>query len=282
MPTTALHYVQNQTATDQSDINQFVDVLTGVSGSTGITVTSLSVVGTTSFLGNSIPFTALGGTTLIVGAGTANTGSNPDQITLSSGLLGSNSVTISATSVGGDANIAITMIPLGTSPFQINTPAGFHELQVTGPATGATNFVTITSFNTGGAPAITAGGVDANVTLQLHGQGTGSVALTNVNGNFVLQASGSTSTLANYIAVSGAVTASHPQVQAVGSDANINLQLATTGTGNVDIRYATTALGGGAAPTFGTIGGSGPATAAQNSWLKVLINGTASFLPVWR
>jgi hypothetical protein len=52
--------------------------------------------------------------------------------------------------------------------------------------------------------------------------------------------------------------------------------------GNLDIRYATTALGGGAAPTVGTIGGSGPATAGQNSWLQVKINGTASFIPVWR
>lgn len=42
------------------------------------------------------------------------------------------------------------------------------------------------------------------------------------------------------------------------------------------------ALGGGAAPTVGTIGGSGPATAAQNSWLSVAIGGVTSFLPVWR
>jgi len=42
------------------------------------------------------------------------------------------------------------------------------------------------------------------------------------------------------------------------------------------------AMGGGAAPTFGTIGGSGPATAAQNSWLKLNIAGTASYIPIWR
>ena len=41
------------------------------------------------------------------------------------------------------------------------------------------------------------------------------------------------------------------------------------------------ALGGGVAPTLGTIGGSGPATAAQNQWLRVNINGTTMFLPVW-
>lgn len=52
--------------------------------------------------------------------------------------------------------------------------------------------------------------------------------------------------------------------------------------GNVDFRYAVTALGGGAVPTLGTIGGAGPAAAAQHSWLKILINGTASFIPIWR
>ena len=42
------------------------------------------------------------------------------------------------------------------------------------------------------------------------------------------------------------------------------------------------ALGGGAAPTLGTIGGSGPATAGQNQWLRVNINGTSNFIPVWQ
>jgi hypothetical protein len=43
------------------------------------------------------------------------------------------------------------------------------------------------------------------------------------------------------------------------------------------------ALGGGAAPTLGTIGGGGPAAAAQNSWLKVADStGAAIFIPVWK
>lgn len=46
---------------------------------------------------------------------------------------------------------------------------------------------------------------------------------------------------------------------------------------------ALVALGGGAAPTVGTIGGSGPATAAQNSWMRVLdSNGVAFWVPVWK
>jgi len=41
------------------------------------------------------------------------------------------------------------------------------------------------------------------------------------------------------------------------------------------------ALGGGAAPTVGTIGGSGPAAAAQKGWIKVTLNGTTAYLPYW-
>ena len=41
------------------------------------------------------------------------------------------------------------------------------------------------------------------------------------------------------------------------------------------------ALGGGAAATLGTIGGSGPGTAAQNKWVKLNVDGTNYFLPLW-
>lgn len=88
----------------------------------------------------------------------------------------------------------------------------------------------------------------------------------------------------NGISLVGAGTGNAPKVTAAsfGSDSNVDLTLGTVGSGLINIGYATTALGGGAAPTLGTIGGSGPATAAQNSWLAIKINGTTSFLPVWR
>jgi len=41
------------------------------------------------------------------------------------------------------------------------------------------------------------------------------------------------------------------------------------------------ALGGGVAPTLGTIGGSGPTAAAQSQWLQVEINGTSHWIPAW-
>jgi hypothetical protein len=43
------------------------------------------------------------------------------------------------------------------------------------------------------------------------------------------------------------------------------------------------ALGGGAVPTLGTIGGSGPAAAAQNCWAKFVDNaGNTFYFPAWR
>jgi hypothetical protein len=52
---------------------------------------------------------------------------------------------------------------------------------------------------------------------------------------------------------------------------------------DLQIGRALTALGGGSAPTLGTIGGSGPGTAAQNTWLRLIdASGAAFYVPVWK
>lgn len=48
------------------------------------------------------------------------------------------------------------------------------------------------------------------------------------------------------------------------------------------LNHVNRALGGGAAATLGTIGGSGPATAAQDSWMEYSVGGTTYWIPVWR
>ena len=50
--------------------------------------------------------------------------------------------------------------------------------------------------------------------------------------------------------------------------------------GRVDINNGI-ALGGGAAPTLGTIGGSGPTAAAQAQGVEIDIGGTAHWIPAW-
>jgi hypothetical protein len=48
-------------------------------------------------------------------------------------------------------------------------------------------------------------------------------------------------------------------------------------------RLTLTALGGGVAPTLGTIGGTGPATAAQNSWVRFTDSAGVNFwMPAWK
>ena len=47
------------------------------------------------------------------------------------------------------------------------------------------------------------------------------------------------------------------------------------------LNYRNIALGGGAAPTLGTIGGSGPTVAAQQGWIELNQDGTAYWVPAW-
>jgi len=65
--------------------------------------------------------------------------------------------------------------------------------------------------------------------------------------------------------------------------AAMDIGLYPLGTGSLKYGKALIALGGGATPTFGTIGGSGPATAAQNTWMQMKDSSGASFwIPVWK
>lgn len=41
------------------------------------------------------------------------------------------------------------------------------------------------------------------------------------------------------------------------------------------------ALGGGSSATLGTIGGSGPTTAAQAQWIKITVDGVDHWVPAW-
>lgn len=52
-------------------------------------------------------------------------------------------------------------------------------------------------------------------------------------------------------------------------------------TGVVNTSQASIGLGGGAAATLGTIGGSGPTAAGQAGWMKTVLNGVTVFIPAW-
>lgn len=70
-----------------------------------------------------------------------------------------------------------------------------------------------------------------------------------------------------------------------GGSSLLGLRVLAPSAGVTDVQFgrALVSLGGGSAPTFGTIGGSGPATAAQNSWMRFLDStGAACWVPVWK
>ncbi len=102
----------------------------------------------------------------------------------------------------------------------------------------------------------------------------GTTVVTGVNGGDIVVARGNELYSVN---VAGSGT-----VRLIGLDASDRVVLA--GGGNAILwGRALVALGGGSAPTFGTIGGSGPATAAQNTWMPVTDSaGNAFWVPVWK
>ncbi|MDO8430820.1 MAG: hypothetical protein Q7S58_00270 [Candidatus Binatus sp.] len=63
----------------------------------------------------------------------------------------------------------------------------------------------------------------------------------------------------------------------------VDLSILQTSAAGIEYGLPSVAMGGGAAPTLGTIGGGGPATAGQNSWLKLFDStGAAIYVPIWK
>jgi hypothetical protein len=95
----------------------------------------------------------------------------------------------------------------------------------------------------------------------------------------------------NYVAISGEPTGVGPVITADG-ETDVDLNLISKGAGNLvlnpstgDIKWgkALVALGGGATATLGTIGGSGPGTAGQNTWMRLKDStGAAFWVPAWK
>lgn len=90
---------------------------------------------------------------------------------------------------------------------------------------------------------------------------------------------------------SGNLTAGAELITPLVTRDSADLTVSTTTSGNIvltpagDIKWgkALVALGGGATATLGTIGATGPAAAAQNTWMRVLDStGAAFWVPAWK
>jgi hypothetical protein len=102
-----------------------------------------------------------------------------------------------------------------------------HE--VYGQASSVNRFRT-TSTATSVSPLFSAVGSDANISIRMRTQGTGSYQFeTGSSGNEQLRIA-NTASAVNYVQVTGAATGVFPLISAQGSDANIGLTLASKGT----------------------------------------------------
>jgi hypothetical protein len=172
----------------------------------------------------------------------------------------------------GDGNV-------GRVRFGQNNAAGLIELISDASASTA-------SWLDAGDIQLTAKG---DRTLSLRTDGDGHVDL--MPDNAIALRAVSLDNAVTRVEVSGNTTGNAPSITGAG-ETNTGLTLATSGSGNLvlepnsgDIRWnkALVALGGGASATLGTIGGSGPATATQNTWMRILDStGAAFWVPAWK
>lgn len=132
---------------------------------------------------------------------------------------------------------------------------------------------------------------EANAGLSVTSKGTGDVVISTAGAAHAGIQVIDVASAVNWLLARPGATTVGASLEAAG-ETNVNLIVKSKGTGTLkldpttgDIQWgkALVALGGGAAPTLGTIGGTGPATAAQNTWMRVLDSAGAAFwVPVWK
>ncbi len=200
---------------------------------------------------------AAGGTALataaVISAGdgiTAGSQSGQGTLNMYAARLGLGTTTTSLSS---------KLYVLGTDTVASEASATLRSLYTNGGTvtlSGATNITTATGFNMAqfDRPMITAASavtITNSATVYISGApaAAGSAAITNAYALWV-------------------------------DDGTVKIDNGLDAAGTVVVRTAV-AMGGGAAPTLGTIGGSGPTAAAQNEWMKISTQNGVRYVPVW-
>lgn len=172
-------------------------------------------------------------------------------------------------------NLAFSIIQASAAPLNFYV----NNVLMLSLATAA-SVVNFWQFKGGAAASsinVSAQGTDTNISVTYDAKGTGSHFF-RTSGGTVNQVEISNTASANRRIVLTGSNGGNPKVDVSAG----NLQLGGTAT-EIQWQKALVALGGGAAPTVGTIGGTGPATAAQNSWLRFADStGAIGWLPVWK
>jgi hypothetical protein len=193
---------------------------------------------------------------------------------------------------GSDSNINISLSTRGSGVIRMMTTSETVEQARITHIASAVNYSDLRGAATGGLPAYGTAGSDTNIPLNIFTKGTASNAILLSPGSVEQARVVYSASAVNSITLTGSPTGNAVTISAQGSDADVPITIVTkgggnlrldTGTGDIRIQKALVALGGGAAPTLGTIGGSGPTVAGQNSWLRLLDStGAAFWVPAWK
>lgn len=197
-------------------------------------------------------------------------------------------ITTQSAAMGGEVVLSAKCNSLGTNPsaaFSIinasNAPVAIFannkkQFQVL-PTANTVNTLTVKGSATGSAVILSCEGTDANINIAYDSKGVNGHLFRTNNGAQTQVFISHTASATRYLVLTGS-NGGNPVV-----DVSAGALRLSAGTSDIQWGKALVALGGGAAPTLGTIGGSGPATAAQNSWMRVLDSaGVAFWVPAWK
>lgn len=174
---------------------------------------------------------------------------------------------------------------------------GVRAAQFTYVASGV-NYLVLTPAAAGSGVELNAAGSDTDISMTIDAKGAGSLILRTAGGSTEMgrmtsasgflwgttqttDSTGPDIVIANLGYLKGVNAAGNSNRALIGLNASNHVVIAGNGD---DIKWgrALVAMGGGSAPTLGTIGGSGPATATQNAWMRVVDSGgTAFYVPTW-
>ena len=181
---------------------------------------------------------------------------------------------------GTDTNVAYIISSKGNGSVFLMAGQNARTIAAFIDTASAVNNIYVQPNVTTGAAVIGAQGSDANVGVDIYSKGVGAYRFVR-NGaaiSFLIQDAASS---VNYLQAGASAAGVQPSLSSAGTDTNIHIYLTPKGTGVVGFNYAATALGGGAAATLGTIGGTGPTVAGQTEWVKIVVNGNTRWFPVW-
>jgi len=137
-----------------------------------------------------------------------------------------------AAAQGGDANIALSLRSKGTGAVQL-APNAVLAFEVLAGATQA-NFLRANGAAAAGRVSVQAQGSDANIGMDVASKGTGTLALQANSANAVVVTNPAAAV--NFLQATGAATAGRVGVAALGSDANVGIDIASKGAGTLALQ----------------------------------------------